>query len=279
MENKRPSEGAAVEQAESDLQATVGRVGPRWIDALTEVPRATVEAMSLGVSWLPLVATAQRGEPHHVFVLPGFMGGDRSTRPLREFLRRLNYDARPWEQGVNRGDLQQFERTVELFSKLYAQTQQPISLVGQSLGGVYARQIAAVLPQAVRCVVTLGSPYQAMSSSAANRVVARLFREISGQTIERARERVPLAAPLEVPATSIYSRMDGIVGWQNCIEPESALSENIHIYASHAGMAVNPIILNLIADRLAQDPEAWCKYNERLDLKSSSQRPASQKRA
>lgn len=238
--------------------------GPSLFASLTEFPRTAVEAMTMFAAWLPLVHLSPRGDSHPVMVLPGFMGGDASTRALREFLRALGYKPLPWSLGTNTGNPNQLEQITRRFYRLQHTPGTQVSLVGQSLGGVYARQIATQFPDAVRCVITLGSPYRATHSGSTSPLVAQLFEEMSGLTIEELREIVPQPdqhTHLPMPATSIYSKLDGVVGWQTCIEPESALSENIHIGGSHTGMAMNPLILTVIADRLAQNPENWQKFS------------------
>jgi hypothetical protein len=66
--------------------------------------------------------------------------------------------------------------------------------------------------------------------------------------------------PPPVPTTSIYSRTDGVVAWQCSINEDSPLAENIEVHASHIGMGVNPLALYAIADRLAQDPAHWKRF-------------------
>lgn len=237
--------------------------GPAMLDSVTELPRAMQEAALLSASWYSLLRTVPRGKSLPVMVLPGFGGGDDSTALLRRFLTRLRYKTFPWQQGTNTGNPNQLEALMLRFYRIHHGLGTPLILIGQSLGGVYAREIAREFPDAVRSVVTLGSPYAATGAESASPMVAALFERMSGVSIEELRDQRPAdrpQTPLTMPATSVYSKQDGVVAWQTCIEPESELSENIRVWGSHTGMAMNTSIFHIVADRLAQDPENWRKF-------------------
>ena len=232
--------------------------------SLTELPRSVFEMTALYAQWFDLSRNAPAGESHPVLVLPGFGAGDHSTQILRRFLNQLGYRALPWLQGINTGNPTLIEGAIRRFYRLHRATDNKVSLVGQSLGGVYAREIAKRFPSAVRAVITLGSPYAGTESGATHPMVERMFEQLSGTTAEALRERVPakgLQAHLSVPTTSVYSKADGVVGWRSCVEPQAQLSENIRIWGSHVGMAMNPDVFRIIADRLAQNPATWTRFN------------------
>ena len=206
-----------------------------------------------------LVRRMPRGDGHAVLVLPGLLAGDLTTSPLRRFLRALCYDARGWKLGVNRGPNAALrERLAERLAHLYKRHGRKVSLVGWSLGGIYARELARVFPDQVRLVVTLGSPFRDISATHAARLVA--IRP-GGRPLREARElRAYLRQPLPVPTTSIYSRTDGIVAWRSCLEEEGPQRENVAIACSHTGMGFHPAALAVIADRLAQPEGSWAPY-------------------
>ena len=143
---------------------------------------------------------------------------------------------------------------------LHEQSGEKVSLVGWSLGGIYARELARQQPHRVRQVITLGSPLNL--SNKANHAW-RLYEHLSGQTIDSQREQMNLLrAPLEVPATAIYSRSDGVVAWQTCIDDENReQTQNIEVPGSHCGLGHNPMVLYVIADRLSQPPDAWKPFD------------------
>ena len=126
-----------------------------------------------------------------------------------------------------------------------------VSIVGWSLGGVYARDLALQAPDMVRAIITLGSPF-ADDIRATN--ATRLYELLSGEGVDDIPEiREAIAGDMPVPATSIYSRTDGIVNWRTSLLRPSATAENIEVHlASHIGLGVNPAALWAVADRLAQ---------------------------
>ena len=256
------------EQAE----AARGRPGPPpMIYAATELLRVVGEAASLSLSWMPLLASAPQGDGHPVLVLPGFAAGDGSTLVLRRFLSRLGYRTLPWGLGRNSGAPAQAFSLMRRFHRLAHTFAQPISIVGQSLGGVYAREIARKFPGAVRLVVTLGSPFAASSRQETNPLVRLLFERMSGVSIEQMRStmvRQDPRVPPPVPVTALYSKTDGVVNWRTCMEVETERTENIEVVGSHSGMTVHPLVLHVIADRLAQGCDDWLKFDRRQGMRA-----------
>ena len=140
---------------------------------------------------------------------------------------------------------------------LHARTGQPVSLVGWSRGGIIAREAARAAPEAVRMVITLGSPFAAPAASN----VGVFWRRLTGETLPASTEQLrALSAPLPVPSTSIYSRSDGVVAWRACRQAEGALSENVEVRGSHIGLGFNPAALWVVADRLAQPIGTWTLF-------------------
>jgi pimeloyl-ACP methyl ester carboxylesterase len=139
----------------------------------------------------------------------------------------------------------------DLVKQIHETTGRKVSIVGWSLGGIYARDLALQVPEMVRSVITLGSPF-ANDITATN--ATRLYEALSGESINDNPEiREAIAGDLPVPATSIYSRTDGIVNWRTSLLRPSSTAENIEVHlASHIGLGVNPAALWAVADRLAQ---------------------------
>lgn len=165
---------------------------------------------------------------------------------------------------------------VELARELSERHGQRVSLVGWSLGGVFAREVAKLAPEAVRCVVTLGTPFAGPPK--ANHAW-RLYELLSGHRIDAPHElseQLDVAPP--VPTTSIYSRSDGVVAWPCSLNEDAAHTENIEVFASHTGLGLNPLALTAVADRLAQDPARWRKFDRpgalRWLVKHGPARPA-----
>lgn len=210
----------------------------------------------------PLLMRAPKGDGHPVLTLPGFLASDLSMAPMRRYLKELGYDAHAWNMGRNIGGISRMRTALrERIAGIHESSGRKVSLVGWSLGGVYARDLALQAPQMVRYVVTLGSPF-ANDVRATN--ATRLYEALSGETVDHDPElREAISGDLPVPTTSIYSRADGVVNWRTCLLRPSATAENIEVYlASHVGLGVNPAALWAVADRLAQ-PEGQFRQFDR----------------
>lgn len=196
-----------------------------------------------------------RGDGHAILLVPGFGADERLMRPLCGALLRLGYAAEDWGQGRNLG-MRPAIRTAlaEKLETMASRSRRKVSLVGWSLGGTFARELARKMPEQVRGVITLGSPINRRPD--ANNMMA-LFRLANGGCAPRMDhegfQRRRVAPP--VPCTAIYSRTDGIVAWQACLEESAPNTRNIEVRGSHLGLVVNLEVLAVLAHLLAQDPE------------------------
>jgi pimeloyl-ACP methyl ester carboxylesterase len=209
----------------------------------------------------PLLMRAPRGDGHPVLTLPGFLASDVSMAPMRRYLKELGYDAYAWKMGRNVGGFARMRAALrDRLAEIHAATGRKVSIVGWSLGGVYARDLALQAPDLVRYVVTLGSPF-AGNVRATN--ATRLYEAMSGEAVEDNSElRRAIAGDLPVPTSSIYSRTDGIVNWRTCRLRASETAENIEVYlASHVGFGVNAAALWATADRLAQPEGQFTQFD------------------
>lgn len=200
----------------------------------------------------PLLMRAPRGDGHPVLALPGFLASDLSMMPLRHYLAELGYDAHAWRMGRNIGGVARMRAALlDRLTRIHADQGRKVSIVGWSLGGVYARDLALQAPELVRNVITLASPF-ANDIRATN--ATRLYEQLTGESVGQNPElEQAIAGDLPVPVSSIYSRSDGIVNWRTCLLRPSDTAENIEVhFASHIGIGVNPAALWAIADRLAQ---------------------------
>ncbi len=194
-------------------------------------------------------------------VLPGFLGNGTSTQFLRSFLERIGYRAHCWRQGLNLGpaDPEVEEHLIERLLELRRRHDRKVSLIGWSLGGVYARMLANLEPQSVRSVITLASPFNRHPKAnhgwrLLETVIRTDLEELHAEKLDLFRKTPP------VPTTAIYSRSDGVIAWQCCIDDEGPMSENIRVPGSHFGLGGNPVVLRAVADRLSQPEGAWQRY-------------------
>jgi pimeloyl-ACP methyl ester carboxylesterase len=203
----------------------------------------------------PWFSRLPRGDGHAVIVFPGLGASDITTAPLRRFLQARGYQPYPWKLGLNLGPREGVvEGCRSLVSTVAERHGSKVSLIGWSLGGVYAREMAKEMPLLTRCVITLGSPF---SGPARATNAWRFFEWVSGQSADDPQLIGQLRRAPPVPTTSIFSRTDGVVAWQCSLNDAAPNTENIEIAASHIGMGVNPLALFAVADRLAQDPSNW----------------------
>ncbi|MFZ8997562.1 MAG: esterase/lipase family protein, partial [Ilumatobacteraceae bacterium] len=232
------------------------RTAPRAIRLASE-SRVMLElgATAAVAPWLRRLGA---GDGHPVLVLPGFLAGDTSTAPMRNILRSQGYSVHRWHLGRNRGPTADVVAgLVDRLEHLHARHGEPVSVVGWSLGGIYARRLARSRPEMVRQVITMGSPYRPLDDErpAVSAVYDR-FRHPLAPSIDDLMPHVD-PTPLSVPTTSIYSRTDGVVRWWQCIEPAGDRRENVEVRSSHTGLVVNPAVLVAVGDRLATPPDEW----------------------
>ena len=198
------------------------------------------------------------GDGHSVIVFPGLSASDGSTLPLRGYLENRGYDVSGWNQGYNFGPRAGILDTARRqLQDTYDAHGSPVSLIGWSLGGIYARELAKALPHCVRTVITLGTPFAGAHTSTN---AWRLFELTSGRDIHQELENFVLHEAPPVPTTSIYSKTDGVVAWQASVQIASAqnsYTENIEVIASHIGLGMNPGAWWAVADRLSQPVGQW----------------------
>lgn len=233
--------------------------------------RALMEFGAAGLM-MPLLMRAPRGDGHPVMVLPGFLASDRSTGLLRTFLKIKGYQTVGWGLGRNVGTHIVGGKNLlsdQLLNQViehHVRHDSKVSLVGWSLGGILAREIARVIPDCVRQVISLGSPFNGPKGAAP--VAARIFQLINGDMSEReAGAMQRMLKPPPVPSSAIYSRTDGIAHWQACRDDwahESAFAENIEVRGSHMGLGHNPQVMWIIANRLAQPAGHWQPFRQKL---------------
>ncbi len=232
---------------------------PGWLLQLLEI-RAFWEHYA-ALTMRPVWGAAANGDGHPVLVLPGLAAGDGSTALMRRFLRSRGYAVSGWGQGLNLGLRKGvLDRARNRLRELWIEHGRSVSVIGWSLGGLYARELARQSPELVRLVITLGSPF-AGHPRATN--AWRLYELVSGHSIDSHDLRGPLSAAPPVPTTSIWSPTDGVVSWRCSVETRPGLAEHIVVDSSHLGLGAHPATLYAIADRLAQPEGHWKPFHRK----------------
>lgn len=207
---------------------------------LLQVPRLALRA--------PRLLLSPRGTKQPALFIPGLKAGDSSNAPIRAFLRQKNFMTYGWGLGTNDGDAEgQLPKVIDRTEELFERSGEPIALVGWSLGGLLAREVARERPELVSQVITYGTPV----------VGGPLYTNVSG--VYSQEERVELAArievrnlkPIDVPITAMYSKRDGIVSWRACIDDFSPDVTMVEITSTHVGMGIDPDVWRVILERMA----------------------------
>ena len=214
------------------------------------------------------------GDGHPVIVYPGLGAGAMHTAQLRGYLKECGFAVMDWEGGINTGPVGRLHDWLptlgQRLREVHARSGRKVSLVGWSLGGVYARELAKSCPESVRQVITLATPFQALGHGNHAGAVFRLLHPDSSHLDPQLQARVSETPP--VPTTSIYSKSDGVVSWRGCIEKRTSRSENVEVPASHLGIVSHPQVLRIVANRLAQPEGQWRPLRRAEHLRSAHRR-------
>lgn len=215
-------------QTLAEAAALLGRVRPLPVDALAHA--------------------APRGDGHSVLVLPALLRGDGYTASMRAFLTAIGYVAHGWQLGVNLGPTRRLldgaaDRLIGL-----TDANGPVSLLGFSMGGLFARWLAMRMPARVQQVITVCSP---MQEPAKNFWLPLDTLPQLWSGVDLRQLAAEIAQPLPVPGTFLFSRDDGIVNGAACQDPDAA-ADNVEIGGRHVLIARNPEVMAIVADRLAR---------------------------
>jgi pimeloyl-ACP methyl ester carboxylesterase len=193
-----------------------------------------VGAPLLALAASPLLARAPKGDGHPVVVIPPFGAADQFTAGLRAFVRNRGYDVSGWGRAEILGLHRLVPVAIGRVEQVHERTGRNVSLVGHSLGGVYAREVARHIPEKVRCCITLGSPSQDLKAN----YVWPMFEAATGTKVgslpDDFVERMRTAPP--VPTTSIYSKSDAVVAWRSVVDRTPGQVENVEVPGSHIGL-------------------------------------------
>jgi triacylglycerol lipase len=224
--------------------------------------------MEAALFWLhgihhPWPHVGKGGHRKAVMMIPGFMASDMTLAPLAALCRWLGH--KTFFTGIRSNSNCPRETVLHLERHLERihEDEGRVVIIGQSLGGVYARELAARRPELIERIITLGAPTRLVTDSAnpfvivTARLVAKLRNMDDGCLTQSCSCGMMMVErhPGEIPTTAIYSKTDGVVHWESCVDRSGAKTvENIEVMASHVGMGVNTEVFKIVAERLASAP-------------------------
>jgi pimeloyl-ACP methyl ester carboxylesterase len=226
-----------------------------WLH-LTEIVRSLKERRE-AQHYIRQYPTIPMGHDDIVYIIPGFMASDFSTALLRDWLDTLGFKSVDWGLGRNYGKLSDIELIQKHITDLVNEHQRPVTLIGWSLGGIYARRLAQVIPTAMTKVITLGSPYKDIKAPNYASWLFTLLGKVRGKPSSDPEWAKDLCLPINVPSYAFYSKEDGIVPWQACMDPDDATDHhNIEVSGSHFGLGMNKEVLGHLINILAHPVQA-----------------------
>jgi pimeloyl-ACP methyl ester carboxylesterase len=219
---------------------------PSYYLHFTEILRAIYENLK-GFYYLNTIQFENIGKGKTIIVVPGLLSTDWYTTFLRKYLNKIGFKAYGWGLGRNLGRTDSLKLLTEKVAKVSENENQKIILIGWSMGGIFAREVAKSIPNAIEKVITIGSPFANLEAPNHARWVFDLLNY--SEPIDQAFiDQIPI--PTSVPTTALFSKIDGIVPWQACMEIEDSNHKNIEISSSHFGMGGNPNVLKVVGDIL-----------------------------
>jgi pimeloyl-ACP methyl ester carboxylesterase len=244
---------------------------PRLRHSVMEFSRVALEIGSTALLG-PVLKTLPRGDGHTIMTIPGFMGADGSTSQLRRFLNNRGYNAIPWGLGRNAAEVR--SQNIDDFLAHRSRTEDAVAarvksefqasgrkltLIGWSLGGLYAVALAHRYPQWIRQVITLGTPYGDPRGTALYNVMGGLYEhQVEEAALVRWVAHTYSGGKLRVPVLALYSESDGIVGAgiAKC-QGDPRYVTNVAVFASHVGFPFNPVVLAVIANHMVEPDLRW----------------------
>ena len=234
--------------------------------SVSAVPITLREYVRFRRQWADFKDQLPQGDGHPVLVLPGMLSGDFFYKNFRRHIAEMGYKVYPWNNGVNMGLSEKTAahlraRLEEVFKDNGGRK---VTIIGHSLGGIYARELAREFPEMVRDVITMGSPINKMTQGDAipdllRRIFNRFSRNKEWQDNAELDQRG--LTPPPVPVTAIYSKDDPIIKWQYCLNPATAMTDNVEVSTTHVGLTFAKSSLVAIFDRLAQPEGGWKPFD------------------
>jgi pimeloyl-ACP methyl ester carboxylesterase len=229
---------------------------------LFKEPLGISELINIVPAW-PLLEALPPGDGQPVMVIPGLTTNDISTKIIRTFLKSKNFNAYGWGLGVNIKYTEELERRmIERVDSIAQKHGRKVALIGWSLGGITIRLLASHAPEHIAQLISLGAPFTNVTGRTH---VSWWYRLLAGESVKDFRPEWLNELPVQpsMPSTSIYSKTDGMVSWEYCIDWDTGpQTQNIEVYCNHLGFGMNPVVWMIVHDRLRQDTNNWQLFDE-----------------
>jgi alpha/beta superfamily hydrolase len=219
---------------------------PSQLLHLTEIFRAIFEGI-LTFFFMRNYTFKNVGKNRPVMVIPGLLGTDFSTKILRKFLTKMGFMVFGWEMGRNLGKFEDLRKLTQKVKDLHSKTGKKVIVIGWSMGGIFAREVGKIIPDSIEQLITMGSPFGYIHAPNNAKWVFDL--------LNKGRKEMPefenqIHEPAPIPTLAIYSKTDGIVPWEACMErKEDNLHQNREVTSSHFGMGMNKEIFKVVLER------------------------------
>ncbi len=199
------------------------------------------------VSRLHKLNKKDKGNGERIMLLPGWKAHDTVMFPLKTYLSRLGYKPEYWGLGFNNGYVEKYRD--QLISRLSEEhNDEKITLIGWSLGGVVAREVARVLPHKVAGVVTYGTP---VIGGPKYTIGAKAWGTEEAERIINLLESLESTDPISVPISAIFTKKDSIVNWSACIDHHSRYVSHYEVKSTHLSLGIDPEVWEIVADHLS----------------------------
>lgn len=221
----------------------------------TEMFRAVFQSIK---AWLFVKSYAYRniGKKQPILVVPGLLGTDLSTKMLRGFLSKMGFDVYGWQMGRNLGKFENLPLLTNKVKYLHDQTGQKVILIGWSMGGIFAREVGKLVPESLKQIITMGSPFGDIHAPNNAKWVFDLLNRNRPEMPELENQ---IHEPANVPTLAIYSKSDGIVPWEACLErEENKTHRNCEVDSSHFGMGTNKDVFEVVLEEVQREFVETC---------------------
>lgn len=197
----------------------------------------------------PSLVRKNSGMGQRIILLPGFLANASAMYPMKHFLNQIGYEAEDWGLGINLGNVEKYRN--RMLQKLENEdSTEEVTLVGWSLGGVVAREVARMMPDRVSSVFTLGSPLKGPEYTV---VGTSIYGEETSQEIKSTLEELDRTDPIQVPMSIVFSKNDNVVSWPACLDTSSANAKHYEVTSTHFSMLIDPQVWKLLAVHLEEN--------------------------